>query len=95
MADQSKELDGCEDPCAEFGATQRWAFVWMVFAIVFGSFLTYRLALQDRWMYDNNGEFLDYTSYKENRRTFSSLASDGVDPRKKSNLAALEKVLQD
>ncbi|MBL7662044.1 hypothetical protein JNK13_04745 [bacterium] len=83
-----------EDPCGEFGPTQRWALVWFVAVLAIGSFATYTFSQTDRWMYDNNAEFLDYQAYRENRNAIYSLAAERVDERAhRANLAHAEQSL--
>ena len=38
-------------------------------------------------MYSNNAEFFNYTAYRENRKSATSLASDSVDERAHGGLA--------
>jgi hypothetical protein len=74
------------DPCAQFGPVQKRALVWFVVIILIGSALVCKLARVDRWMYDNNGEFLNYKAYKDNRTAATSVASEPSDPRMFSDL---------
>lgn len=69
------------DPCGSFGPTQWWAVVWFLAVMIIGSKLTIFLAKSDHWMYEHNGEFLDYRAYHENRRATTSLGVEQVDER--------------
>jgi hypothetical protein len=74
------------DPCAEFTSVQRNALIWFVVVIGLGLFLTTRFALIDRWMYDNNAEFLDPAAKKENRYAQGAIQSERLDPRQGGDL---------
>lgn len=75
-----------EDPCAEFTPVQRNAYIWFFGALILGGFLTYRFAVIDRWMYDNNAEFIDVAAHKQNRHAAASLESERIDPRQGGDL---------
>ncbi len=78
----SEQID---DPCGEFGATQRWALVWFFGAIALGSFVTVKLATFDRSYYDTDGYVLDFDVYAENRGAFTSVGTERVDPRSRGS----------
>lgn len=96
---QDTAHDTQDDPCAEFGPTQRWAVVWFFSVIALGLFMTYRLSNLDRWMYDNNAETFNTESIRENRLAFTSVRSEQSDPRQQgdyfSALGKLERVNED
>lgn len=71
------------DPCGSFGSVQRWAVVWAVGAIAVGALLTYNLSRVDNWMFQHNGEFLDYVAYRDNREAAIGIGvgADNLDPR--------------
>ncbi len=82
-----------EDPCAEFGRTQKYALVWFFCVILGGVLLTAKLSNIDHWMYAHNGEFLDYDQYRENRQALTTVPSERVDPRQKGSIdVAIERV---
>lgn len=87
MSDNNSNID----PCGEVGPVQRWAFVWFFVMVLCGGMLTYRLATIDRWMYDNNGERLDYDAYRENRSATTSIGSERIDPRQLSSEPVAQK----
>lgn len=78
---QSQSL---EDPCGEFGATQRAAALWMCVVIIVGLGLTFFLTGVDRKFYDSKGQFLDYSLYKDNRSASTSIGSEQIDERTQS-----------
>lgn len=84
-----------EDPCGEFGDTQKWAAVWFVVLTGIGVALTVFLAQRDRWMFDNNGELLDNVAYRENRLTSTSLKGETFDSRKDSTYGAVVEKLSE
>ena len=69
------------DQCGEFGATQRWAFVWFFAILLIGSSLVFGLSRIDRMNYDTKGVYLDYDKYRENRNAIVSIPSERVDKR--------------
>ena len=75
-----------EDPCAGFGPMQRSALIWFFAVIVIGALLTFNGAKLDRWMYDNNGETLNYSNYRENRGALLGIESETLDPRQRGDL---------
>lgn len=75
-----------KDPCAEFGPTQIKALLWFFGAVLVGGTLVANFARIDQWMYDTNAEFYNYTSYRENRKSSTSLASDSIDERAHGSL---------
>ena len=79
MADNSNKYE--VDPCGDFGPTQRWALVWFCAVLIGGSLFTYKLASTDRWMYDNNAQYLEMDSYKENRTAATTIIRDAGDSR--------------
>jgi hypothetical protein len=83
------------DPCGASGPTQRWAYVWFLGVLLVGIPLTLQLASIDRWMYDNNGEVLDYQAYRENRTAQTNLRSESIDDRQNGELSAAEAKLRD
>ncbi len=88
MADTSHGHDSLvKDPCAEFGPTQIRALIWFFGAVLLGGTLVTNFARIDAWMYSNNAEFFNYTAYRENRKSATSLASDSVDERAHGGLA--------
>lgn len=82
-----------DDPCGEIGPVQRWAFVWFFSVIAIGLTLAYVLCGIDRRLYATNAGFLDYVSYRDNRRAATSIASDGVDERALGTLTHARAVL--
>ncbi len=80
------------DPCASFGARERWAAVWFVSVVLVGSVLTYSLAKIDRFNYDTKGVYLDNAQYRENRLATTSIGSEKLDPRARSILSSKELV---
>lgn len=70
-----------DDPCKEFGPTQKWALVWFFSVILIGCAVVYNFARIDRFMYDSNAEYYNYQSYHENRLSQSTIRGDSVDPR--------------
>lgn len=83
------------DPCGSSGPDQRWAYIWFVGVLLIAIPLTLQLASIDRWMYDNNGEMLNYKSYRENRTAQTSLKSESIDIRQDGELTAAEAKLRD
>ncbi len=81
------------DPCADFGPTQRWALFWFVAVLLGGVTIVYKFASIDRWMYDNNAEFLDMKQYKENRVAQTSIPSESIDPRSQGDLSTVRSIL--
>ena len=79
-----------EDPCAEFGPTQKWALVWLIVTLVGASALTYKLSRIDRHLIDSGGVDLNNEASRENRAAASSIASESVDSRQRANLASVE-----
>lgn len=77
----SSDKNLTEDPCGEFGPTQKWAVVWFLSILVIGSIAVWQFSKIDRRMYDSNAEFFDYGAYRENRLSQASLRGDSVDPR--------------
>ena len=77
-----------EDPCAEFTPVQRNAYIWFFGALLLGGFLTFKFAKTDRWMYDNNAEFINVTAHKEIRHASSALESERIDPRQGGDLVS-------
>ena len=74
-----------EDPCAEFGPTQKWAVVWFLSVLVITALLVCKLSEIDRKMYDTNAECLDYDQYRANRASSFGLKSEAVDPRQRGS----------
>ena len=70
------------DPCAEFGPTQRSATVWFFCAILVGASLTVVLSQIDRFNYDTKGRYLDYSAYKNNRKSSTTIPFEQIDERK-------------
>lgn len=91
MAASNTEI---KDPCAEFGATQKWAVVWTLSAIILGSLLTYKLACIDRQQYDKKGVYMDYDAYRKNRAARTGIASEQVDARTKADYSTTQKGLE-
>lgn len=70
-----------KDPCAEFGPTQIKALLWFFGAVLLGGTLVTNFARIDAWMWDTNAEFFNYSAYRENRKSATSLGGDSVDER--------------
>lgn len=72
-----------DNPCAEFGPVQKAATAWFAFVIIGGACLVCLLAGIDRHMWETNGEFLDYTQYRDNRDSFTAIGSERIDDRQR------------
>ncbi|MCB0346066.1 MAG: hypothetical protein KDD66_13175 [Bdellovibrionales bacterium] len=90
----SKHAESAGDPCGDFGPTQKYALVWFFCVILGGVLLTMKLASIDSWMYANNGEFLDYQQYRENRRALTTIPSERVDPRQMGSIVTAEERIE-
>ena len=81
------------DPCSDFTFVQRNALIWFFCAIALGLIVTVKFSAMDRWMYDNNAEFIDTKALKENRVASGSIRSETLDPRQGGDLVnALSKM---
>lgn len=89
MSEQTTQLD----PCKEFGPSQKKALIWFFAVIIIGAALTWRLSKVDRWMYDNNGEYLNYEAYRDNRNAATSVAMEPGDPRKYGDITTAREKL--
>lgn len=70
-----------QDPCAEFGPTQKSALIWFVGAITFGALLTWKLCAIDFHLYSTNAEMIDYGKQHENRTAAATIGSEEIDGR--------------
>lgn len=84
----SDSHENIENPCGEFGPTQKWAVVWFFSVILIGIGAVYTLRNTDYYNYKTNGEFFNYSAYRENRSAATSIASDSIDPRSHADLAS-------
>ena len=91
MSAENKETKGV-DPCA-VGPEQRYAWVWFTVVLIFSVWLCFRLAITDRWMYDNDAETLDFGKFRENRMASTQLATEHLDERASGDYtSAVEKL---
>ncbi len=82
---------GITDPCNDGSPENFWAHIWFIAIVVIGCGVVYQLSHIDRWMYDNNGEFLDYDAYRDNRHATTSLGSERIDPRAQGDFVTATK----
>lgn len=81
-APASHDAEGMvKDPCAEFGPVQIKALLWFFGAVLLGGTMVANFAKIDAWMWDTNAEFFNYSAYRENRKSSTSLAGDSIDER--------------
>ena len=90
MKNQSEQL---KDPCGEFGPAQKWAVVWFIAVIIFGSVMTYQLSKIDSHLYHTNAEYLNMADYKENRLSQTTIASERFDPRAHGDYSSMKEAL--
>jgi hypothetical protein len=77
-----------KDPCGSWGKDQKWALVWFVSVIIFGTFLTCTLSKIDSWMFYNDDlvdvagvKLIDNDKYRDNRKASFSIPSERSDMR--------------
>ena len=90
MTQHSIAEGALQDPCGEFGPTQRWALVWFFSVIVLGVAVVCTLRFTDYYNYINNGEFFDYNAYYENRASQTHIPTMADDSRMHADLATIE-----
>lgn len=73
-----------------WGPDQSWAVVWFFAVILLGTSMTFLFNSIDFYMYTNNAQVLDFQKYAENRRAFTNIGTDSLDPRSNGSLAAAE-----
>jgi hypothetical protein len=73
-----------------WGPNQSWAVVWFFAVILLGTSMTFLFSSIDFYMYTNNAQVLDFQKYGENRRAFSSMSNDSLDPRSNGSLTAAQ-----
>lgn len=86
--DASHGLLDEKDPCGSWGKDQKWAVIWFVSVIVFGTVLTCTLARIDSWMYHNDDtveiagvKLIDNEKFRDNRKATFGIASERSDLR--------------
>ncbi len=93
-APASHEAEGMvKDPCAEFGPVQIKALLWFFGAVLLGGTLVVNFAKIDAWMWDTNAEFFNYSAYRENRKSATSLAGDSIDERAHGGMTDARKLV--
>lgn len=90
----NREVLQSEDPFQRSTSADRWALVWFLVVLVGGSYLTYRLALIDRWMYSHNAQVLNQGALRENRSALTSLSSEASDSRARGSLSVAKEFLK-